>query len=263
MKKTIKKKIAVRRARRLSVLFAGEQVSAIGHEIKGFDSFEASANKEDGVALFEALKSGGHDVVWMRTNQVAVEFPERLADLRKFDVVILSDVGANTLLFHPEMLAKSIPHPNRLKLIRDYVRAGGGLIMVGGWMSFSGIGGKAKYYGTPVEETLPVNCLTYDDREERPEGVTPTILAAGHPILNSLPAKWPYFLGYNRVLPKPDATVVLAFESDPLLSVWSYGKGRSAAFSTDCAPHWGPAAWLAWPGYRPFWGNLVSWIGST
>lgn len=74
MKKTIKGKIAVRRARRLRVLFAGEQVSAIGHEIKGFDSFEASANKEDGVALFEALKSGGHEVVWMRTNQVAVEF---------------------------------------------------------------------------------------------------------------------------------------------------------------------------------------------
>ena len=28
-------------------LFAGEQVTAISHEIKGFDSFEVSANRED------------------------------------------------------------------------------------------------------------------------------------------------------------------------------------------------------------------------
>ena len=44
------------------ILFAGEQVTAIGHEIKGFDSFEVSANKEDGLALFDALKKGGYEV---------------------------------------------------------------------------------------------------------------------------------------------------------------------------------------------------------
>ncbi len=86
MRKTSEQAIATGRSRKLKVLFAGEQVSAIGHEIKGFDSFEVSANKEDGWALFEALKSGGHDVDWMRTNQVAVEFPERLADLRRYSV---------------------------------------------------------------------------------------------------------------------------------------------------------------------------------
>ncbi len=107
-----------------------------------------------------------------------------------------------------------------------------------------------------------MTCLTYDDREERPEGVSP-IPVNNHPILDGLPSDWPFFLGYNRLVPKPEATVVLAFEDDPLLSVWSYGKGRSAAFSSDCAPHWGPVAWLEWPGYRPFWNHLVSWVSNA
>ena len=120
-----------------NVLLAGEQVTAIGFEIKGFDFFGVSAYKEDGNVLVEALAREGHDVTWMRTCYVAIDFPEKLAALQEYDAIILSDVGSNTLLFHPEMLSKSLPHPNRLKLLREYVWQGGGLVMVGGWMSFA------------------------------------------------------------------------------------------------------------------------------
>ena len=126
------------------VLLAGEQVTSAGIEIKGFDYFGVSAFKEDGQALAGALGEHGHQVRWMRTCHVPVEFPERIEELRQYDVLILSDVGANSLLFHPEMLAQSKRHPNRLALIRDFVAAGGGLVMVGGWMSFAGIDGKAR-----------------------------------------------------------------------------------------------------------------------
>ena len=245
------------------ILFAGEQVTGLGVEIKGFDCFTVNADKEDGHALHDALRKGRHDVTWLRTNRVAVHFPETLAALQKFDVVILSDVGSNTLLFHPEMLAKCIPHPNRLKLLAEYVRQGGGLVMVGGWMSFAGIDGKARYHDSFLEEALPVTCLPYDDRQERPEGVTPRIIQSHHPILRNLPAKWPFFLGYNRVIPRKKATTILAFDKDPLLSVWTYGKGRAAAFSTDCAPHWGPVAWLEWAGYPIFWNNLMAWLSKA
>jgi len=34
----------------------------------------------------------------------------------------------------------------------------------------------------------------------------------------------------------------------------------AAAFASDCAPHWGPADFLAWEGYPRFWGNLVEWL---
>lgn len=242
------------------ILFAGEQVTAIGHEIKGFDSFEACASKEDGWALFEALRKGGHDVTWMRTAQVPVDFPETLEALSAYGTVILSDVGANSLLFHPEMVNRSIRHPNRLKLLRSYVEQGGGLLMVGGWMSFAGIGGKAKYHGSPLEDALPVTCLPYDDRQEEPEGVVPVARAAGHPVLSGVPADWPFFLGYNKVIPKENADVLVAVGQDPLLCVWGFGRGRAAAFASDCAPHWGPPQFLEWAGYGKLWNNLVRWL---
>jgi len=250
-----------KQSRKLNVLFAGEQVTAIAHEIKGFDSFEACAYKEDGGALYEALTRNGIEVTWLRTAQVPIEFPETPQALRRYDVVILSDVGANSLLFHPEVLAKSVPHPNRLKLLRDYVRQGGGVLMVGGWMSFAGIGGKAKYYHSPLEEALPVTCLPYDDRQEVPEGVTPVVKKRDHPVLRGVPMQWPFFLGYNKVVPKEGSEVLVTVGEDPLLCVWSYGKGRSAAFTSDCAPHWGPPGFLSWTGYARLWTRLVQWLG--
>jgi len=157
------------------ILLAGEQVTSIGFEVKGFDYFGVSAYKEDGQVLVEALTGGGHEVQWCRTCQVATDFPEREEEIRRYDVVILSDVGSNSLLFHPEMVGKSVRHPDRLRLLRDYVTQGGGLVMVGGWMSFAGIDGRARYHGTAVEEALPVTCLAVDDRRELPEGAVPVV----------------------------------------------------------------------------------------
>ncbi|MEK9149308.1 MAG: glutamine amidotransferase, partial [Candidatus Desantisbacteria bacterium] len=148
-------------------------------------------------AFVKALENGGHKVTWLQTNDVAVNFPESMDALCQYDVVVLSDVGADMLLLHPEMHSKAIPHPNRLKLLRDYVMQGGGVIMVGGWMSFSGIGGKGRYYDTPLEEALPVTCCHYDDRQERPEGVRPDVIVKDHPIIKGVDSQWPYFLGYN------------------------------------------------------------------
>ena len=90
-----------------------------------------------------------------------------------------------------------------------------------------------------------------------------SITESTHPVLRDMPADWPYFLGYNRVIPKDTATTVLKLDDDPLLSVWQYGEGRSAAFTTDCAPHWGPKAWLEWNGYNTFWNNLIAWVSNS
>ena len=243
-----------------TILLAGEQVTAVSFDVKGFDYFGAHAYKEDGQALVQALTDGGHTVEWMRTCEVPVHFPEELTALQRFALVILSDVGSNSLLFHPEMLGQSVRHPNRLLLLRDYVRAGGALLMVGGWMSFAGVDGRARYHRTPVEEALPVTCDPYDDRREAPEGVTPDVVAPDHPVLSGMPADWPFFLGYNQVSAKADASMLLRIGDDPLLAVWNYGQGRAAAFTSDCAPHWGPPEFLNWAGYPRLWNNLVGWL---
>lgn len=242
------------------ILLAGEQWTSATTEVKGPTAYSTGAYVEEGIRLSEAWQSRSHDVSRFVTCRVPLSFPEDLRELQRYDVICLSDIGAEAFLFHPEMLAHSIRHPNRLKLLREYVRQGGGLLMIGGWMSFSGIDGKAHYSGTAVEDALPVTCLPTDDRQERPEGVTPKIAISQHPILKKVPARWPFFLGYNRVLAKEQASVILTMEDNPFLCAWDYGKGRAVAFTSDCAPHWGPPEYLRWTGYNVFWNNVIGWL---
>ena len=70
-------------------------------------------------------------------------FTFELEALKQYECIILSDIGANTLLLPTETFTKSIKKPNRCNLIRDYVLEGGSLLMVGGYMTFAGIDGKA------------------------------------------------------------------------------------------------------------------------
>src|SRR6185436_12096923 len=100
-------------------------------------------------------------------------------------------------LLHPQTLAGELM-PNRLATIGDYVRAGGGFAMIGGWMSFGGFHGKAHYAYSPLADLLPVTISPHDDRMETPEGSYPK-LACEHTILAGLPRDWPDFLGYNKV----------------------------------------------------------------
>jgi uncharacterized membrane protein len=95
---------------------------------------------------------------------------------------------------------------------------------------------------------------------EVPEGFNPVVVAE-HPLLAGLPKEWPYFLGYNQLKARPEATVVMATETgDPFLAVREFGQGRSAAFASDCAPHWGSTEFYDWEHYGRFWTQLVRWL---
>ncbi|MEO6808720.1 MAG: chloride channel protein, partial [Isosphaeraceae bacterium] len=43
---------------------------------------------------------------------------------------------------------------------------------------------------------------------------------------------------------------------DPLLAWWRYGLGMSVAFTSDAKSRWA-AEWLSWPGFAPFWAQVV------
>ena len=132
--------------------------------------------------------------------------------------------------------------------------------MVGGYLSFTGIDGKAKYRHSPVEEILPVTLMEYDDRVEVPEGLYPTVVHAEHPVVQGLDATWPMLLGYNKLAPKAEADVLVSAEEDPILVVGSYGKGKTAAFASDCEPHWGSPEFVQWKQYNQFWQQLIHWL---
>src|SRR5689334_9763481 len=149
--------------RALRALIAGESWETLSFHQKGFDVFTTTFYYEGVGPLRAALEAAGHAVEYMPSHIAATKFPTELPDLRAFDVVLLSDIGSNTLLLHPDTFERSRALPNRLTLLREYVAGGGGLIMVGGYMTFQGIDAKARYAGTAVEAALPVTLLPGDD----------------------------------------------------------------------------------------------------
>src|SRR3984957_11402754 len=190
------------------VLLVGESWVTSSTHLKGFDFFVSTHYATGGDFLIGALSSGGIEVIHQPSHEAARAFPLELSKLQQFDVVILSDIGANTLLLPPEVFLEGKRVPNRLELIKEYVSQGGGLVMAGGYLSFQGIYGSARYHRTPVEEVLPVSLLAIDDRIERPEGVHPSVVRKDHPITEGLDGTWPYLLGFNEVKAKESADVL-------------------------------------------------------
>ncbi len=134
------------------------------------------------------------------------------------------------------------------------VAEGAGLLMIGGWESFHGLGGD--WDQSPIATALPVVMQSTDDRINCDQ---PALVrqVTSNPAVDGLPwlQRPPTIGGFNRFRPKPDATVLLEVdrlrptfhkgiwsveivETHPLLVIGKYGKGVTCAFATDVAPHW-------------------------
>jgi uncharacterized membrane protein len=246
----------------MRILVAGESWTTHSVHIKGFDSFETSSYAEGGTEMIVALRAGGHEVTYQPSHVAMNDFPATAEALDRFDAIFLSDIGANSLLLPNATFVNSKPTPNRLAAIRSYVERGGGLLMIGGYLTFQGIQAKGNYHGSDVEAVLPVVLQSGDDRREHPEGVTPKIVNAAHPLMDGL-TQWPMFLGYNSASLREGATLLASIDGDPFIAVQEFGKGRGAIFASDCGPHWGPPEFLAWQGYGRLWCNLAQWLGKS
>jgi uncharacterized membrane protein len=247
------------------LLLLGESWSSTATHAKGFDLFHSTTFHTGAEPFVRALEEGGRfRVTWLKAHEAAEGLPFDRDGLARFRAVILSDIGANTLLLPPQVWLHGRPMPNRLKLLRDWTADGGGLLMVGGYLSFQGIDGRARWGRTPVEEALPVTMLPHDDRLEIPEGFAPRAAAPGHPILDGLGPDWPLLLGANEIAAKPGADVLLSLPEDqgghPLLVAGTHGRGRTLAWASDIGPHWLPEAFSSWDGYGRLWRNALGWL---
>jgi len=243
----------------MRVLIAGESWTIHSIHQKGYDSFTTTDYAEGVEWLRKALVSHGHTVDYQPAHVAGRNFPGTSEELAEYDCVILSDIGANTLLLHPDTFTRSEILPNRLTALQEYVLQGGGLVMIGGYMTFQGIDGKARYRDTPVEQVLPVRMRTGDDRIEAPQGLVTKVEMRSHEIVRDIEGVWPLLLGLNAVDPGADADVVATAGAFPLLLAGQFGKGRSVAFTSDCAPHWAPPAFVAWKHYARLWNQIAVW----
>lgn len=248
------------------VLLVGESWVTSATHYKGWDQFGSVSFHLGARPFVDTLGDSRYAVTYMPSHDAAEQFPLELEGLQEYDAIIFSDVGANTLLLHPEVWLHGRPVPNRLKLVESYVAAGGGFMMFGGYLSFQGINGAARFRGTPIERILPVSILPYDDRIEVPEGFKAEIARPDHPILAGLDGDWPLLLGVNEVQAKTGEGVeVLATlpESEgghPLLVTGRHGNGRTVAWTSDVGPHWVPQPFVDWPGYARLWRQTLDWI---
>jgi uncharacterized membrane protein len=246
--------------KKVRVLLAGEGDLATASYQIGWQV--SSANyllHEDSMA--NALRSDPQIVitrVWGPT--IIDDFPRSMKELEKYDVLVLGDVGSDTLRLTPDVMNgnRSV---DRLKLIQEYVKKGGGFLMCGGYASFGGFRNTGRYHDTPIEEILPVYIKDGDDRVEIVDGFHMKVIDRAHPIMANI--DWNeadfFLLGYNRVKAKRGARVLAKYGKDPIVVAWDYAKGRSMAFASDCELHWA-GSFIDWSGYRKFAIQAVRWL---
>ncbi len=252
----------------MKVLLAGETFLAMTTVCVGGDTVTNTGWTNGALAFKAALDAAGIAVTQIGSEHCSADFPRTLAELTKYDAVILSDIGAMTLLITPDARGGKTG-PNRLELLKAYVAAGGGLMLAGGYMGFQGMFGTAQFADTAVEDVLAVRCLPYSDGLEVPEGLAATLLQPTHPILAGIVEPLPPILGLNKLdFRGDDASTLLAVcqyrgKDWPLLAVRRYGAGRSVIWSTDIGPHWLSRDFLEWSLYGTLMANIVRWICQT
>lgn len=175
-------------------------------------------------------------------------FPQEESTLTDYQVIILSDVGREQIGETP------------LRILKGYVSKGGGLLMIGGFASFAGHDVRGNYHNSDVEDILPVTCSSTPDDIAIYRGFHPKPENKTHAIMKNIPWNdFPVLIGYNKVALKEDSILLLKYGTDPILAVREFGRGRTAAFTSDCAPHW-CGGLVDWPLYDEFWSKIVSWL---
>ena len=93
------------------------------------------------------------------------------------------------------------------------------------------------------------------------------VVKPDHPTMAGLSGSWPLLLGVNEVEVRDGAEVVARLPEDqgghPLLVLGGFGKGRTAAWTSDIGPHWLSPAFCEWEGYGRLWKNILGWMTAT
>ncbi len=188
--------------------------------------------------------------------------------MRKSAAMIVSDVEAKCFHLYPSFFDRSLrtgqveTYPDRLKAMRAWIKGGGGLMMLGGWLSFSGSKGGGGWRRTPMAEALPVECLEGEDLVDSSEGFTAQVLDDDHPVTRGMDwSTFPPIFGYNELRPRDDARVLVRLRETghPLVVAGDHGKGRVLIYASDPAPHWGINFEL-WEHYDRFWQQAFAWV---
>jgi len=196
-------------------------------------------------------------------------FPRERKQMQFFDVFIIGDID------------RTFFGTQQLGLVRDVVKEGKGLLMIGGYHSL----GPGGYAGTPIEEALPVFLGDRAIGQEK-EPFLPKLTEAGiaHPIFAGIADFFPYqSRPPKRRLPdlrgcvvtrgpQPGALVLAAHPTRrdeggdwlPVVAVKQFGQGRAMTFTADTTWQWSLQlrAMRRESPFVRFWGQTIRWLAS-
>ena len=249
---------------KIKVLYVGDSEIVVSKYLVGADSFEQSNFNDNSVFFREAIsKVPFIEMRHINPHDVPAQFPKTDSELTHYDVLIFSDVGYNSMIFYPGLKP---PYqyplgPDRPEMVKKFVESGGGFVMIGGYLSFSGFNAIGGYHNTPMEQILPVNISPHDDRVELTGGFIFNVVEKEHPITAGIPWDSARFTlcGYNQLTLKDGAVLLAEYHGDPFIASWEFKKGRTAVFASDFAPHWA-GNFKDWEYYPQFWGQMIAWL---
>jgi len=176
-----------------------------------------------------------------------VDYPGNYQGLMRHHLVIVCNIDGRAF------------GPVRRKMLKDYVAAGGGVLLLGGKFAFG-----ARYHGTALEELAPVVFADGDDLRHGKEGL---VLARGQDKVGDGfdGLSWdqrPRVYWYHAVTPKDGSKILLTASGKPLCIAGTFGKGRAVVFAgsvmgepqADQLPFW---QWEQWPDVL---GQIITWL---
>ncbi len=255
--------VVVRRDRLRMLHVAGRPT----YDVRALRMFLKSDESIDLISFF-ILRTQSDEVDARQEELSLIPFPveELFTDhLGSFDAVILQDIDAPRYGLD-----------RHFRSINNYVRKGGGLIMVGGPTGFSSGG----YAGTPVAQVLPVE-LPRSGELVTKEPFVPSYTPAGraapmlHDLQLNLAEDLPLMSGANWLGPAREGALVLWHHPElmlqgpsgpepmPVLALGEEGDGRSIAISVDSTHQlrFGEmGARTGGRGYADLWEGLLGWL---
>ena len=183
--------------------------------------------------------------VFLRTPTDTVDVPEDQLSLIPFpiDDIFIEELKNFDVIFFDDFSHRAYFNPVYLEKVREFVRDGGGLAMIGGARSFDSGG----YNDSALREVLPVE-LDGKGSYRTQESIPPVLTASGkvHPITRLLPdprsnqeswEKMPPLTTFNQVRGARGETLLSAGGA-PLLTIGRFGKGRTLALMSDDIWRW-------------------------
>ena len=178
------------------------------------------------------------DERWVKNGRVSA-FPASHEAMFDYDVVILANVDATGFGYE------------RRKIVRDFVHAGGGLVLLGGMHTL----GQGRFEHTFLAQLMPVVIDGPGEvrRAERPLRLRPR----DHDLFDGLDVSWtdrPVLYWRHHVTPRETATVLMHAGKHPIMVTQTIGSGRVLAFTgtalgtgndaRETRPFW---VWKDWP----------------